>query len=172
MDFADLVRARYSVRSYQKTSVEEKKLELILEAARLAPTAANRQPFQLIVIETAGREQDLRQIYDKDWFVEAPLVLCACGIPEQGWVRNNYDGMNYTIVDTAIVVDHITLQAADLGLGTCWVGAFDPQAARELLKLPDRAEPIAFTPLGYPADQAKEKVRKPLENLVRYQSWS
>jgi len=172
MDFADLVRARYSVRSYRKTSVEEKKMELILEAARLAPTAANRQPFQLIVVETAGREQDLLRIYDKDWFVEAPLVICVCGILDQGWVRKKYDGMNYTIVDTAIVVDHITLQAADLGLGTCWVGAFDPQAARELLNLPDTAEPIAFTPLGYPADEAKEKVRKPLDDLVRYQSWS
>jgi nitroreductase len=169
MDFTDLVQQRYSVRAYDSTPVEDAKLQQVLEAARLAPTAANRQSFQLILVHTAGRQDELRQIYDRDWFVQAPLVICACGQPEQNWVRR--DGKNYNDVDVAIVMDHLILAAADLGLGTCWIGAFDPDAARRVLGLPQGVEPIAFTPLGYPADQPKGKKRKPLSDLVRYERW-
>jgi len=149
--------------------VEDSKLQQVLEAARLAPTAANRQAFQLIVIRTAGREAELKRIYSRDWFVQAPLVLCACGVPARNWVRR--DGKNYGDVDVAIVMDHLILAAASLGLGTCWIGAFDPSAAREVLGLPDGVEPIVFTPLGYPADQPRAKKRKALSELVRYERW-
>lgn len=167
MEFSDLVRKRYSVRAYKPDPVEDDKLQQVLEAARLAPTAANRQPFQIIVIRTAGREEGLRRIYARDWFVQAPLVICACGIPAQGWTRR--DGKNYNDVDVAIVMDHLILAAADAGLGTCWIAAFDPAAAREVLGLPDGVEPIVFTPLGYPAGQAGPKKRKALSELVRYE---
>ncbi|MBM4466583.1 MAG: nitroreductase [Chloroflexi bacterium] len=169
MKFLELAEKRYSVRAYKPDPVEEDKLNQVLEAARLAPTAVNAQPFQLIVIHTAGREAELNRIYRKDWFVQAPLVIGICGIPAQGWVRR--DGKNYTEVDVAIAMDHLILAATDAGLGTCWVGAFDPEAAREVLGLPDDVEPIAFTPLGYPADQPKSKKRKPLSELVRYERW-
>ena len=169
MEFLKLIEERYSVRAYKADPVEDEKLQQVLEAARLAPTAANRQAFQLLVLTTAGREAELRRIYDKDWFVQAPLVICACGLPASNWVR--MDGRNYNDVDVAIVMDHLILAAADLGLGTCWVGAFDPAAARQVLELPDEVEPIAFTPLGYPADQPRGKKRKPLAELVRYERW-
>lgn len=169
MEFSELIKKRYSVRAYKPDPVEEDKLNQVLEAARLAPTATNAQPFQLIVIHTAGREAELNRIYKRDWFVQAPLVICICGIPAQGWVRR--DGKNYTEVDVAIAMDHLILAATDLGLGTCWIGAFDAIAAREVLGLPDDVEPIAFTPLGYPADQPKTKRRKPLSELVRYEGW-
>ncbi len=169
MEFSDLIRSRYSVRAYKPDPVEDDKLQQVLEAARLAPTAANRQPFQLIVIHTAGREEELGRIYGAPWFVQAPLVICICGLPGQGWVRA--DGKNYTDVDVAIVMDHLILAATDLGLGTCWIGAFDPRAARQVLGIPDDVEPIAFTPLGYPADQPKPKKRKELSTLVRYERW-
>lgn len=171
MDFSQLIYHRYSARSYHDKPVETEKLNKVLEAARLAPTAANRQPFQLIVIRTESREDELLKIYNRNWFVEPPYVICACGLPDQGWIRHKYDGKNYTDVDVAIVVDHITLQAAELGLGTCWIAAFDPQAARDVLELPDHVEPLAFTPLGYPKDTRTEKERKPLSALVRYNSW-
>lgn len=170
MKFSELIEKRYSVRAYKSDSVEEEKLQQVLEAARLAPTAANRQPFQLIVVHTAGREAELKRIYGRDWFTQAPLVICACGVPSQGWVRK-YDDKNYTDVDVSIVMDHMTLAATDVGLGTCWIGAFNPDAAREVLGLPDDVEPIAFTPLGYAADQPKPKKRKPLSELVRYERW-
>jgi nitroreductase len=170
MEFRELIEKRYSVRAYKPDPVDEEKLEQVLQAARLAPTAANRQPFQLIVIHTAGREAELKRIYGRDWFVQAPVVICACGVPAQGWTRRE-DGKNYTDVDVAIVMDHLILAAADLGLGTCWIGAFDPDAAREVLGLPDGVEPIAFTPLGVPADQLGAKKRKPLAELVRHERW-
>jgi len=169
MRFLELVEKRYSVRAYKPDPVEDEVLHQVLEAARLAPTAANRQPFQLIVIHTAGREAELKRIYNRDWFVQAPLVICACGIPAQGWVRR--DGQNYADVDVAIAMDHLILAAASLGLGTCWIAAFDPTAAREVLGLPDGVEPVAFTPLGYPADRPGLKKRKALSELVRYEHW-
>ena len=169
MDFLELARKRYSVRSYKRDPVEKGKLERILEAARLAPTAVNIQPFQLLVIHTAGRESELLQIYNKKWFVQPPMVICACGIPGKSWVRN--DGKNYNDVDVTIVMDHLILAATAEGLGTCWIGAFDPVAAKKLLGLPAGVEPIALTPLGYAADKAPAKKRKPLADLVRYERW-
>jgi nitroreductase len=169
MEFLDLIKTRYSVRAYKPDPVEEDKLQFVLEAARLAPTAANFQPFQLIVIRTAGREAELQRIYRRKWFTRAPLIICACAIPAQGWVR--VDDKPYTDVDVAIVMDHLILAGTALGLGTCWIGAFDPAAAREVLGLPDGVEPIAFTPLGYPADRPRSKERKPLSELVRYERW-
>ena len=169
MEFSELIEKRYSARAYKSDPVEDDKLQQVLEAARLAPTAANLQPFQLIVIHTAGREAELKRIYSRDWFVQAPLVICACGIPGQGWVRK--DGKSYNDVDVAIVMDHLILAATNLGLGTCWIAAFDPPAAREVLDLPDDVEPIAFTPLGYPADEPGRQKRKALSELVRYESW-
>ncbi len=169
MGFSDLAAKRYSVRAYKTDAVPEHVLQQVLRDACLAPTAANRQAFQLIVIQTAGREDGLRRIYDRDWFVQAPLVICACGLPAKNWVRR--DGRNYNDVDVAIVVDHLILSATNLGLGTCWIGAFDPAAARDVLGLPDDVEPIAFTPIGYPADEPPSKKRKAISELVRYQEW-
>lgn len=169
MDFADLIRARYSVRAYKPDPVEDDKLQQVLEAARLAPTAANRQPFRLIVIHTEGREAELRRIYRRQWFTQAPLVLCICTVADEGWVRT--DGKAYLDVDAAIAFDHLILAATELGLGTCWIAAFDPAAAREVLGLPAGVEPVAFSPLGYPAARPGPKTRKPLADLVRTERW-
>ena len=169
MEFSDLIRRRYSVRAYRPDPVEEEKLQQVLEAARLAPTAANRQPFRLVVMQTAGREAELRRIYSREWLTRAPLVICICAVVDEGWVR--MDGKPYLDVDAAIAFDHLILAAADLGLGTCWIAAFDPAAAREVLGLPKGVEPVALTPLGYAADQPGPKMRKPLAELVRYERW-
>lgn len=169
MDFLDLVKSRYSVRAYKNQAVEDEKLEKILEAAQLAPTAVNYQPFKLIVINTEGREEELKRIYQAEWFSEAPLVICVCCEPDNAWVRR--DGKNFADVDATIVMDHIILAAASFGLGTCWIGAFDAEAAREILKLPGNVNPLVFTPIGYPADEIGEKKRKDLSELVRYEHW-
>lgn len=169
MEFYELIRKRYSVRAYQSTPIEEETLQRILEAAVLAPTAANRQSFQIIVVKTVGKEEQLKAVYPNPWFAQAPLVVCACGLPQQNWVRR--DGKNYMDVDVAIMMDHLILAAANEGLGTCWIGAFDPNPLRKLLNLPLDVEPIALTPLGYPADQPGPKRRKPISDLVRYERW-
>ncbi len=166
MEFSSLIRKRYSVRAYERRPIEDEKLSQVLEAAVLAPTAANRQPFRLFVIPTRGREAELDRVYGRDWFVQAPYVLCICAVPAEGWTRK--DGKNYADVDVAIAFDHLILAAHDLGLGTCWVAAFDPAAAREVLKLPAGFEPVAFTPLGYPADKGTPKKRRPLSSIVKW----
>jgi len=169
MEFFDLIKKRYSVRAYQSKPVEEEKLQKVLEAANLAPTAANRQPFKIIVIHTKGKEAELKRIYHRDWFSQAPLVIGIGAVKSEAWSRR--DGKNYADVDATIAMDHLILAAADLGLGTCWIAAFNPDAAREILGLPDDIEPVAFTPLGYPADEWKPKKRKALEEIVRYEKW-
>jgi nitroreductase len=167
MTFLELARTRCSIRGYKPDPVEPEKLAQVLEAAQMAPTAGNRQRFRLIVIHTEGREEELRRIYDRDWFVQPPLVICACRYPMDP-ARQRKD---YTDVDIGIVVDHLILAAAELGLGTCWIGAFDPAAAREILGLPDEVEPVVFTPLGYPAAPPRDKQRKPIDELVCYEHW-
>jgi nitroreductase len=170
MDFSELIQQRYSVRAYRPLPVEDEKLQRILEAARLAPTAANRQAFQIIVIHTAGREAELKRIYKADFFTQAPIILGAIGVPAKNWIRR--DQRNYNDLDVGIVMDHLVLAATNQGLGTCWIGAFDPDEARKVLGLPAEVEPIAFTPLGYAADQGPaKKQRKPLSELVRYEHW-
>jgi len=170
MNFQELIRNRYSVRAYKPDPVEEDKLGRVLEAARLAPTAANRQAFRIIVLPTKGREAELRRVYGRDWFTQAPLVLAVCAVPAEGWVRKA-DGWNAAEVDATIAVTHLILAAAEEGLGTCWIAAFDPGAAREMLGLPADVIPSAFTPLGYPADSPVPKKRRPLADLVRKDRW-
>jgi nitroreductase len=166
MEFQELIAQRYSVRAYKPDDVPSNMIDKILEAARLAPTAANRQSFKLFVIKTAGFKDELKNIYHQEWFTQAPYVIGICGIPEGNWIRK--DGKNYADVDSAIVMDHVILAATNMGLGTCWIGAFDPNAARKFLDLSQEMEPIAFTPIGYPADHVRIKKRKPIDKLVRY----
>jgi nitroreductase len=170
MDFIDLINARYSCRAYRSDPVPGDDLAHVLEAARLAPTADNRQAFGVVVITVAGREAELRRVYKPDWFVQAPLVLAVCGVRGREWTRRT-DGWSALEVDAAIVTDHMVLAAADRGLGTCWVCAFDPVAAREVLGVPDGVEPIAFTPLGLAADSQGERKRRGLNELVHGERW-
>jgi len=170
MSLYETVSARYSVRAYRPDAIAEDVLDRVLEAFRAAPTAANRQPIGAILLPTARYGDLLRRVYDKDWFAEQPpLVVAVCADREVGWHRR--DGMAYADVDATIAMDHLILAATAEGLGTCWVGAFDPEAAREGLGLPAGVEPIAFTPLGYPADTPRTKRRKPMEALVFEGRW-
>ena len=167
MNFLELTKKRYSVRAYKSTPVEDEKLKYILEAARMAPTGSNQQAFQLIVVHTKGREEELRRIYDKDWFVQAPIIICACATRSPGQFYD--ECRNYRNV--AIVMDHLILAATNLGLGTCWIGAFDPKAARDILGLPEEIKPIVFATVGYSDDEPRPKVRKSIDELIRYEHW-
>ena len=166
MEFADLAQARYSVRAYTQAPVEEDKLQAILEAGRLAPTACNLQAFRIVVIRTEDHKAALAKLYRGAFLVQAPVVLGVYADTQGCWIRS--DGKSYADVDAAIVMDHMILQAAALGLGTCWIGAFDARVARKLAGLPDSFEPIAFTPVGYPAAQPPQKQRRPVGGIVTY----
>jgi nitroreductase len=164
MEFFECVESRRSVRAYKSDQVEGEKLERVLEAGRLAPTASNKQPFSVFVLHTEGREPELRKIYDKDWFVAAPIVLLVCSVPGEAWVRK--DGKNYADADATIAMDHMIMTATGLGLGSCWVANFDAKAAREIFKLEEGWEPLVFTPLGYPKETPAPRPRKKLESIV------
>ena len=169
MDVFDAIKSRYSVRGYRPDPVGDDDLAKVLEAARQAPSAANRQPFRILVVHTEGREEELARVYGRRWFTQAPLVLAVVAVPGEAWRR--MDDKPYDEVDATIAMDHMVLAATALGLGTCWVAAFDPGAAREVFGLPGDVEPIAFTPLGYPDKDRAQSGRRPLEELVKYERW-
>ena len=170
MDFLELVRTRNSIRAWRPDPVEDEKLQAVLEAGRLAPSACNKQPWAFVVVKDAEQKQRLRRAYDKAWLSDAPVVIAVCSEPKAAWVRQK-DGKVHADVDCAIAGDHMTLAAHALGLGTCWVCAFDPQAAREVLALPPHVEPVALFPLGYPAEAGRPKQRKALSELVHAERW-
>lgn len=169
MEFIELAKRRYSARSYKKQPVEKEMILKLLEAARIAPTAANRQPLRIYVIQSPEMLEKIQSCYTRDWLKSAPLILAVCGDHQLGWKRS-YDGMDATEIDAAIAVDHITLQASELGLGTCWICAFNPSKAREVLNLEPNVEPIVLLPIGWPADtpdiNRHEKLRHKLEEFV------
>jgi nitroreductase len=167
MDFSTLVQNRYSVRSYQNKPVEEEKVKVILEAGRLAPSAVNYQPWYFIVIRSEEERERLNRLYHRDWFRTAPAVIVVCADHSVSWKRSR-DGKDFADIDAAIAIDHMTLQAADLGLGTCWVCNFNTGECIKQLGLPEHVEPIALLPLGYPDDTPPVKKRKPMNEVVFY----
>ena len=171
MKFIKLAEKRCSIRGYRPDPVPEKLLNKVLQAGNLAPTAKNLQPFHFIVVRNPGKLEELATAYPAPFFREAPVVIVICTEAAEGWTRDRYDGKNYCEIDAAIAIDHMTLAAADLGLGTCWIGAFDPDRVTEVIGLPEGIEPMAMLLLGYPGMEGRKKERKPLEQLVRYEQW-
>ncbi len=165
MEFYEVINKRRSIRAYKKGPVEDDKLSRILNAARLAPSAANKQPFSLIVVKDEETRQKLKEAYSQEWFYTAPVIVCACALPDDAWKRN--DGKTYVDFDVAIAMDHLILAASAEGLGTCWIAAFKPEVVREVLNIPDNMEPMVLTPLGYPETIPEPTFRKPLEEMVR-----
>ena len=171
MSFLELAQKRYSVRSYKDQPVEQDKILQVLEAARTAPSAVNYQPWHFIVAVEEEVKDKISEAYPRDWFRRAPVIIVACGDHDQSWKRN--DGKDHCDVDVAIAVDHLTLAAADLGLGTCWVCAFDAEKLHSALELPVNLEVIALIPLGYPnEDRTREKKRKSLDELVSWNKYN
>jgi nitroreductase len=171
VSFLELAKKRCSVRRFLPKEVEDEKLMQVLEAARVAPSACNLQPWHIIVAKNPKVRQQLYESYPRDWFAEVPVVLVVCVDRAQSWKRA--DGKDYGDVDIAIAVDHMTLAAADLGLGTCWLGAFDVEKCSRALQLPRNLEPLVMLPLGYPkqteSPERHKTRRKSLEEFVRWE---
>lgn len=165
MELKKLINQRFSVRSYQQKEVEHEKLFQVLEAGRMAPSAVNYQPWFFIVINDKEMLNKIYRCYKGQWIQEAPLIIVACSDHAQSW--NRYaDGKDSADIDVAIAVDHMTLMATELGLGTCWVCNFDSNECSQILKLPRNIEPVVFLPLGYPNESVPEKERKSLSDIV------
>lgn len=168
MDFKTLIFKRFSLRSYSKTAVEKEKLEQLLQAARYAPSAVNFQPYRIYVVQTETMQEKIKSCYHREWLADAPLVLVMVGLHSVAWKRS-YDMKDFTDVDCAIAVEHIALQASELGLGSCWICNFDKEQCSKVLDLKPDEEPIALLAVGYPKDLAvPEKKRKDLSDLVVY----
>ncbi|MEZ5195047.1 MAG: nitroreductase family protein [Bacteroidales bacterium] len=171
MNFLDLAKTRYSVRNYKPDPVKEEDLLYILEAGRVAPSAVNYQPWEFLVIREKEGLDKAHQVYHREWFREAPVVIILLGNHHEGWKRA--DNKDHTDIDVAIAADHMTLAATDRGLGTCWVCNFDKDKTTELFALPEHLEPIVILPLGYPnsitdVNRHTDK-RKPLQEIIRWE---
>ncbi|MDS1029144.1 nitroreductase family protein [Bacillota bacterium LX-D] len=171
MSFLDIAKKRQSVRSFENRPVEKEKLLQVLEAARVAPSAVNYQPWHFIVLQDEEMKKKVANSYAKDWLQKAPIIIVACGDHSKSWHRA--DGKDHLDIDLAIAVEHMVLAAVDLGLGSCWVCAFDAKKCSKVLDLPAEFEPIALLPLGYPAGEPADpnrhaSRRKPLDDFIHW----
>lgn len=169
MEFLELAKKRYSVRKYETRKVEKEKLLKILEAGRVAPTAANLQPHSIIVVETS---EGLEKLGKCARAYGEPLALIVCGNHDVAWKRP-FDNKDFSDIDVSIVTDHMMLQATELGLGTVWIGYFNAAVLKEEFNLPHNVEPINILAVGYPAGEAAapdrhDKARKSLDEIVHY----
>lgn len=170
MKVLQAIQERFSVRSYLDKPVEEDKLERVLEAGRLAPSGNNRQPWVFIVVKDEIIRRQLAEAAHNQSFVgKAPVVIAACGTDPQRMM--SCDVPDYA-VNVAIAIDHMTLQAVAEGLGTCWIGAFDQQKVKNILRIPRGVKVVELLPLGYPAaEPPTAKSRRPLGEIVMYDKW-
>lgn len=165
MDFLQLTQLRHSVRHYATRPVEPEKIYYILECARLAPSAVNKQPWRFILVRSEEARAKVQRCYPREWFAEAPLYIIICAVETEAWVRP-CDSKNHADIDAAIATEHICLAAADRGLGSCWVCNFDKSMLQELFQVPSGAHPVAIVPIGYPAETERPELRrKPMEQL-------
>jgi len=163
LDFFEVIRNRRSIRKYQDKSVEKEKLQKILEAARLAPSAMNRQPYKLIVVSKKDILSKMNSACNQDW--KAPIMIAMVSIPKEAWVRD--DGEEYWKADAAIAMHQVSLAAFAEGLGTCWIAAFKEKEVKELLGVDSGSRIPFLSPLGYPAENKGPITnRKTLESLI------
>jgi nitroreductase len=166
----EAIRANRSVRSFLDKPVENEKILAILEAGRLAPSAGNRQEWRFIVVRDCESRVRLGEAANGQSFVgEAPVVIVACA-ESDGHVMSC--GQPSYPIDVVIALDHISMAAVELDLGTCWIGAFNEKKVKEILGVPDHIRIVELMLLGYPIDQSiKEKSRLPLKRIVKYDKW-
>lgn len=183
MEVYEAIRTRRSIRAYEDKPVEEEKLRRVLEAARLAPSAGNRQPWCFIIVTDPKVKEEIRLAKERRIppppggtprrpfrgpLEAAPVLIVGCALPSE-----SFHGTDFWKIDVAIALQNLVLAAWEQGLGTCWIGVFhEEEEVKEVLKLPREARVVAMVALGYPAERKEPvKDRKPLEEIVRYNHW-
>lgn len=159
MDVFEAIKSRRSVRKFHPNPISDEKLELILEAGRLAPSAGNRQPWLFVVVKDPERKRTLAQAADDQTFItDAGVIIVALGNPEASprWFRQ----------DPMIALEHMVLAATALGYGTCWIGAFNENEVKRILQIPEKLTVIALLPIGFPDEAPPPKPRKPLKKII------
>jgi len=169
MDVFEAIKKRRSIRKYKEEEVEEEKILKILEAARLAPSASNRQEWRFVVVRDRKTRKLLSEAAKNQKFVEeAPVVIVCCAQTDEH--RMSCGQLSYPI-DVAIAIEHMVLTAVEEGLGTCWIGAFYEDKVKEILNIPKEIKVVELLTLGYPKEKPQAKERLPLEKIVKWESW-
>ena len=169
MEVFTAISQRSSVRAYKDTDVEEDKLRKVLEAARLAPSASNRQEWKFIIVKNKETRKKLANAaFGQSFIGEAPVVIVACGTDSKSVMGC---GQPTHTVDVSIACAFMILQAYELGLGTCWIGAFEQDEVKNILKIPKQVRVVAMTPLGYPDEPPSPKDRKSLDQIVCFEKY-
>lgn len=164
----EAIRKRYSCRAYQDKAIEQEKLDTILEAARLAPSAKNLQDWRFVVVTDKEKKHKLAEAANNQTFIEkAGAVIVACSVSREIMRCGQALGS----IDVAIALEHIVLQATQLGLATCWIGSFYPDKVRPIAGIPQDVEIVELMAVGYPADKPKEPKREPVGKIVCYEQW-
>jgi len=168
VEFRSVIQKRKSIRAYQPEEVTEEKIQEILEAVNLAPTAGNLQPFRVFVVRDEKKRRALsRAALEQEFIAEAPVVLVFFALPEESEWRYGERGRTlYCIQDATIATAYAQLSATDVGLASCWVGAYDDQAVRRILGAPDNWLPVSILPIGIPAEDPVRPERKPIARLI------
>ncbi|WP_369018455.1 nitroreductase family protein [Thermatribacter velox] len=164
MELSEVIKSRRSVRKFRSEEVVEEDLKEILEAARMAPSAGNLQPWKFIVVRNEKKKRYLAQACSGQEFVgEAPVVIVACATGRGGFIGKYMESWP---IDVAIAFTHLILAAWNKGLGTCWIGDFDEEKVKEICEIPPEVRVVAITPLGYPVKVPQATQRKSLERIV------
>jgi len=163
MKIQQVILKRRSVRSYQDKKITSEKLEKVLKAAQMAPSAHNDQSWKFVVVKDKEIKEKLAQAAQQSFIAEAPVVVAAVALNP---TKEMSCGVPSYAVNLAIAVDHMTLAAVELGLGTCWIGAFSQEKVKDILEVPEQKKVVCLLPLGYPDDDPKPKQRKDLEEII------
>jgi nitroreductase len=164
----EAISKRYSCRAYQDKPIEQEKLDQIFEAARLAPSAKNMQDWRFVAVTDKDKKQKIADATNHpEVFGKAGVMIAACSSTDYIMKCGQPAG----VIDVAIALEHICLQAAELGLASCWIGSFEPEKVRKVLGIPEDIAIIELMALGYPADRRKEPQREPLEKILCYDKW-
>ncbi|MFA5240150.1 MAG: nitroreductase family protein [Phycisphaerae bacterium] len=168
MAVLEVIRRRYSCRAYIDKPIEQEKLDLIFEATRLAPSAKNMQDWRFVVVRDKDKKQQVANSTNHpEVFGKAGVMIAACSNSDYIMKCGQPAGP----IDVAIALEHICLQATELGLATCWIGSFESEKIRKLLEIPQDVAIIELMALGYPADEEAHKPREPIEKILCYEKW-
>jgi len=171
MSVFDIMKSRRSVRKYKSKPIPEDVLNKVLEAARIAPSGKNFQPWKFIIVRDRKKREELAVASRNQFFIaQAPVVIVACGFPDSSYqYQGNY--MRSWPIDVSIAVDHLMLMAWEEGLGTCWIGAFREDEVKQVLSIPDDVRVLALTPLGYPDEEPRDRGRKEMSEIISYDKY-
>jgi len=169
MEVSTAISQRCSVRAYKATDIEEDKLNKVLEAARLSPSASNRQEWKFVVVKNKETRKKLaKAAFGQSFIAEAPVVIVACGTESKSMMAC---GQAAYTVDVSIACAFMILQACELGLGTCWIGSFKEDETKKILNIPEQVRVVTMTPVGYPDEPRSEKFRKSLSQIVSWEKY-